>query len=437
MIKTEKLGVAEPRVGAVLYHGTSASQLPRILATGLRPKAMGGGQSPHRTKTSGATFLVNSIEGALLYAVQTAAHRENDEPVILAINPEGLDLWPDYDDVSDLVSVDLEELGRLVPGLEPEVGMTVPEELIEDVEDAIQSLADHDRAMPMTLSVDDDKLVVTPFVMTDVAANPSPELLEFEDGDIVYDDGTPRLLIEQFQYRAVLPPERIVNVYTAEQTPVGKMVAIKDYRNIVQGPDGDEWNTVPMTRLTLAEARQQFSTPSDKDRGPALGAGILFLDVETGTVLLLKRALGTDDAGTWSIPGGSINHGEHPLAAARREVAEEVGYSGPVPVSGSFEHNGFTTFVVPVHGFKPRLNWESTEYRWVPVVSVTKATEQPVHKLPLHPAFKLAWVEGLHDVVTPHLERHAHHAPKPRAVTEFSNASEKCPCTAWMEVPRA
>src|SRR6185369_16438233 len=60
--------------------------------------------------------------------------------------------------------------------------------------------------------------------------------------------------------------------------------------------------------------------------------------VKNGHVLFVKRG----DTGQWSLPGGYVNQGELPAAAAMREVAEESGladgnvarttqvYQGPV-----------------------------------------------------------------------------------------------------------
>ena len=53
-----------------------------------------------------------------------------------------------------------------------------------------------------------------------------------------------------------------------------------------------------------------------------LGIGIVV--VRDGKVLLLRRA-GSHGAGTWSLPGGHLEHGETWEACARREVEEETG----------------------------------------------------------------------------------------------------------------
>jgi ADP-ribose pyrophosphatase YjhB (NUDIX family) len=49
--------------------------------------------------------------------------------------------------------------------------------------------------------------------------------------------------------------------------------------------------------------------------------------VHAGRVLLLRRAL-DPDAGRWTVPGGFCEAGEHPRAAAERELSEETGLPG-------------------------------------------------------------------------------------------------------------
>src|SRR5688572_24898973 len=56
-------------------------------------------------------------------------------------------------------------------------------------------------------------------------------------------------------------------------------------------------------------------------------AGVEVLLVHPGGPLWAKK-----DEGAWSIPKGEIDAGEEPLAAARREFEEELGF----PVSGNF-----------------------------------------------------------------------------------------------------
>ena len=46
-----------------------------------------------------------------------------------------------------------------------------------------------------------------------------------------------------------------------------------------------------------------------------------------GRLLLARIKAGLEDAGLWTMPGGGVEWGEHPDAAARREMAEETGIS--------------------------------------------------------------------------------------------------------------
>ncbi|GHI91738.1 NUDIX hydrolase [Streptomyces olivaceus] len=64
-------------------------------------------------------------------------------------------------------------------------------------------------------------------------------------------------------------------------------------------------------------------------------AGVAVKAIDTGRVLLLQRALDDDDpaAGMWEFPGGGIEDGEAPEAAAFREFAEETGVTLPDTVT--------------------------------------------------------------------------------------------------------
>ena len=60
---------------------------------------------------------------------------------------------------------------------------------------------------------------------------------------------------------------------------------------------------------------------------------------DEGRVLLARLSAIEVDVGAWTLPGGGIQYGEHPDAAAVRELEEETGYIGEIEaVAGVFSH---------------------------------------------------------------------------------------------------
>jgi 8-oxo-dGTP diphosphatase len=70
-----------------------------------------------------------------------------------------------------------------------------------------------------------------------------------------------------------------------------------------------------------------------------VGVGVIV--VRDGQVLLGKRR-GSHGAGSWSAPGGKLDHGESIEACARRELAEETGLE-----LGPMEFGPYTNDVFP------------------------------------------------------------------------------------------
>jgi 8-oxo-dGTP diphosphatase len=69
-------------------------------------------------------------------------------------------------------------------------------------------------------------------------------------------------------------------------------------------------------------------TPEEPVRKQRISARALLLRVRDGQqeVLLARvSSTGFSAAGTWTLPGGGIDHGEHPENSLRREVHEETG----------------------------------------------------------------------------------------------------------------
>ena len=102
------------------------------------------------------------------------------------------------------------------------------------------------------------------------------------------------------------------------------------------------------------------------------GAGCLIFCRSTDRFLLILRSELVPVANTWSLPGGSVDHGETPEQAARREVWEEIGYhlkDHPMQLIYTNETHAprfkFYTYATTVDNeFQPRLNWESSDHTW-------------------------------------------------------------------------
>ena len=69
-----------------------------------------------------------------------------------------------------------------------------------------------------------------------------------------------------------------------------------------------------------------------------LGAYSICQD-EAGRILLARLSALEVDVGAWTLPGGGVVFGEHPDAAAVRELREETGLDGEIEtVAGIFSH---------------------------------------------------------------------------------------------------
>jgi 8-oxo-dGTP diphosphatase len=74
------------------------------------------------------------------------------------------------------------------------------------------------------------------------------------------------------------------------------------------------------------------------NRRTRIGSYSLCLDAD-GRLLLARLSALEVDVGAWTMPGGGINFGEHPDAAAIRELEEETGLVGEIEhVAGIFSH---------------------------------------------------------------------------------------------------
>ena len=134
--------------------------------------------------------------------------------------------------------------------------------------------------------------------------------------------------------------------------------------------------------------------------------------VRDGKVLLLRRAM-DPYRGFWDVPGGFCDGAEHPMHAAERELAEELGlscrataYIGAwLDVYGEPAPDGIETqcitsaylMTLTEPGAEPRPNpEEATDYGWFDLTALPEDLAFPDHARPMLAA-AAALVSGVAD----------------------------------------
>jgi 8-oxo-dGTP pyrophosphatase MutT (NUDIX family) len=99
-----------------------------------------------------------------------------------------------------------------------------------------------------------------------------------------------------------------------------------------------------------------------------VAAGVVVENLD-GKILLLKRGPTAPwMPGKWNTPGGNVDPGENPAAAARREVLEEAGLRvGDMQLLTTLRQGGGKAYMFHTTDWSgtPRHDWESTDLRWV------------------------------------------------------------------------
>ncbi len=95
-------------------------------------------------------------------------------------------------------------------------------------------------------------------------------------------------------------------------------------------------------------------------------AGIVLYAEDTGRYGLQQRSDSINDGGLWAAWGGGRKPGESLEQCAKRELAEEGGYTGPIELKRIGENAKYVTFIGTVpKEFEPRPDNEWQDYCWV------------------------------------------------------------------------
>jgi 8-oxo-dGTP pyrophosphatase MutT (NUDIX family) len=128
------------------------------------------------------------------------------------------------------------------------------------------------------------------------------------------------------------------------------------------------------------------------------------------SALLLRRAPGERNAGSWEGVHGSIEAGESPVDAARREVREETGFTQGTlynlsRVESFYRHDRDEVALIPVFAFVvtdehvPVLSAEHDAFAWLPAAGAIEQASWPRYRRALADLDTLIGRAELEDVL--------------------------------------
>ncbi len=170
--------------------------------------------------------------------------------------------------------------------------------------------------------------------------------------------------------------------------------AIMELGETICRPAAPECERCPVSRWCRAYRETDepgaIPPPRPRARPPHVRAAVVVLERD-GRWLVQRRAPGGLLGGLWEFPGGHIERGETPEAAARRELREETGFTAGALRSRGVVRHAYSHFSVELHVFVGTLagaaaSRTSLGRRWVRPAELRrlplpKATEKIADRL--------------------------------------------------------
>ncbi|WP_432565325.1 NUDIX hydrolase [Kineococcus sp. SYSU DK003] len=191
-------------------------------------------------------------------------------------------------------------------------------------------------------------------------------------------------------------PEAAVRRLLGAEATVGELLAVLDGHREADGVDlhtvhlvlavrpavepaaaqrvrvGDDWPLAADDLVVVEQGELLRLAPPSTPDAPVLRQRLACyaVVVADGSILLTRLSSNTPSPGRWTLPGGGVDHGEHPLTAVVREVHEETGMDVDVDRLAEIGAEHFT-------GRSPRGVLEDFHAVRVLVTATPRAVREP------------------------------------------------------------